>query len=126
MQDEIFERGMEMRRHLVGAERTEQELGHATDMDLPLQDLITRYCFGEVWGRDGLSPKVRSLLTIAMVMALNRQWAVKGHILGALKNGATKTEIRELIIHAMIYCGVPAAVEGMRAAREALREAGLE
>jgi len=126
MADEVFERGMQIRRDMYGPARADDELAAATDFNRPLQEMVTRYCFGEVWDRPGLSRKIRSMLTVAMVVALNRPGALKIHLEGALSNGVTKEEIREIMLHAAIYCGIPAAADGTRIAAEVLKAAGLE
>jgi 4-carboxymuconolactone decarboxylase len=125
MDKEAFDRGLGIRREMLGPEMADNEINNATDFDRPLQELVTAYCFGEVWGRSDLSRKTRSMLTIAMLMALNRQGPLKGHFKGALNNGVTKDEIREIILHGAIYCGVAAANEATRIAKEAFREAGV-
>lgn len=125
MSDTVFERGMQVRRDMYGAERADNELAAATDFNRPLQEMVTRYCFGDVWSRPGLSRKTRSMLTIAMVLAANRPGALKIHIAGALANGVTKEELREIMLHAAIYCGIPAAVDGTMTAMDVLKAAGL-
>ena len=126
MDKAIHERGLRLRSEMMGAEQFEKEIVNAPALDQPLQDLVTDYCFGEIWGRPGLDRKTRSMLTIAMLMALNRQGPLKAHVKGALVNGATREDIREIILHGAIYCGVGAANEATRVAHEAFREAGLE
>lgn len=124
--DAIFERGLDIRREMFGTEGAEQQTDNATDFNWPLQDMVTRYCFGEVWDRPGLDRKTKSMLTLAMLIALGRPHEIKIHVRGGLKNGVTKEEIREILVHSMIYCGVPACVDGYRAATEVLKELGLE
>lgn len=126
MTNDAFARGMQIRREMYGPDRADKELAAATDFNRPLQELVTSYCFGEIWDRPGLSRKTRSMLTVAMMVALNRMGAVKVHVVGALANGVTKEEIREIMLHAAIYCGVPAGVDGTAAAMEAIKAAGLE
>ena len=87
-----------------------------------MQELVTEYCWGAVWGREGLSRKTRSLLNLAMISALNRPNELKAHVKGALRNGVTKDEIREVFLQVAIYCGVPAAVDSFRVARETFAE----
>jgi 4-carboxymuconolactone decarboxylase len=89
---------------------------------MPLQELVTEYCWGAVWGRDGLTMKMRSLLNIAMLSTLNRPNELKVHVKGAIRNGATKEEIRETLMQVAIYAGVPAAVDSFRHAKDALTE----
>jgi 4-carboxymuconolactone decarboxylase len=95
---------------------------NADEFNLPMQELTTEYCWGYVWGRDGLSRKTRSMLNLAMISALNRPHELKIHVKGALKNGVTKAEIREVLLQVAIYCGVPAGVDSFRIAREAFNE----
>jgi len=90
-----------------------------------MQELVTQYCWGEVWNRPGLDRRTRSLLNLAMLAALNRPHELKLHVRGALNNGVTKDEVREALLQAAIYCGVPAAIDGFRVAREAFKEAGV-
>jgi 4-carboxymuconolactone decarboxylase len=126
MDKEMFERGMQLRREMTGEEQANKEWAGADDFDRPLQELVTTYCFGEVWGREPLSRKTRSMLTVAMLIAINRQGPLKMHYKNALNNGVTKDEIREIILHSAIYCGVAAANEATRVAKEAFSEVGLD
>jgi 4-carboxymuconolactone decarboxylase len=121
-----YNRGLEIRRRVAGAEYVDRSLAAADEFNAPLQDLVTEYCWGEVWGRDGLDHKTRSLLNVVMLTALNRGPELKIHVRGALRNGATVEEIREALLQATIYCGVPAGIEGFRVAREAFAEAAAE
>jgi len=118
-----FEEGLEIRKAVLGAEFVEQALRSADDFNRPLQELVTEYCWGAVWTRDGLSRKVRSMLNLAMLTALNRPHELKMHVHGALRNGVSAAEIREVLLQATIYAGVPAGVDAFRVAREVLREA---
>jgi 4-carboxymuconolactone decarboxylase len=97
----------------------------ADDFSRPLQELVTEYCWGEVWGRPGLERKTRSMLNLAMLAALNRPHEIKLHVRGALTNGVTKDEIKEIFLQVGIYCGVPAAVDSFRIAREVFKEMGV-
>ena len=126
MSDELFEKGIALRREMFGPELAEKQIEMATDFTWPLQDMVTRYCFGDVWHRPHLDRKTRSLLTLAMLTALDKPHEIKRHIQGAISNGVSKEEIREVFMHAMVYCGVPAAVVAFRAATEILEEMGLE
>jgi len=126
MNKEVFERGLEIRKSVLGAEFVEKSLKSADDFNRPLQELVTEYCWGAVWGREELPRKVRSMLNLAMISALNRPHELKMHVRGALRNGVTKEEIREVLLQVAIYCGVPAAVDGFRTAREAFAEADAE
>lgn len=122
MNDSVYERGAAIRREVLGSQYVDKALAAADDFNKPLQDLVTEYCWGAVWGREGLPRKTRSLLNLAMISALNRPHELKAHVKGALRNGVTKDEIREVFLQVAIYCGVPAAVDSFRVAREAFAE----
>ncbi|RKT34956.1 4-carboxymuconolactone decarboxylase [Roseovarius halotolerans] len=122
MDKETFERGLEIRKSVLGAEFVENSINNADDFNRPMQELVTEYCWGAVWGRDGLEKKTRSMLNLAMISALNRPHELKMHIKGALRNGVSKEEICEVFLQVAIYCGVPAAVDAFRTAREAFEE----
>jgi 4-carboxymuconolactone decarboxylase len=129
MNDELFKRGLEIRKSVLGAEFVEKAIASADDFNMPLQRLVTEYCWGAIWGRDELPKKTRSMLNLAMLCALNRPHELKMHIGGALRNGVTRNEIREVLLQVGIYCGVPAAVDAFRVARETfaeLEKAGLK
>ena len=118
MDKQTFERGLEIRKSVLGTEFVENAIRSADDFTRPLQELVTEYCWGAVWGREGLPKKTRSMLNLAMISALNRPHELKVHVAGALKNGVTREEIREVFLQVAIYCGVPAAVDSFRIARE--------
>jgi 4-carboxymuconolactone decarboxylase len=122
MNQPLFERGLEIRKAVLGAEYVENSLKTADDFNRPLQELITEYCWGAVWGREQLPRKTRSLLNLAMLSALNRPHELKVHVRGALRNGVSREEIREVFLQVAIYCGVPAAVDAFRTAREVFAE----
>lgn len=124
MSKEVFERGLEIRKKVLGREFVEKSLATADDFNRPMQELVTEYCWGAVWGREELPPKVRSMLNLAMLSALNRPHELRMHIRGALRNGVSKEEIREIFLQVAIYCGVPAGVDSFRAAREVFAEEG--
>ena len=126
MNDELFERGLEIRKSVLGAEFVEKSIAGADDFTMPLQRLVTEYCWGACWGREGLPKKMRSLLNIAMLSCLGRNHELKMHTKGAIRNGCTKDEIREVLLQVAIYCGVPAAVDSFRVAKEALAELDSE
>jgi 4-carboxymuconolactone decarboxylase len=107
---------------VLGKEFVEKAIASADDFNRPLQELVTDYCWGAVWGREGLSKKTRSIINLAMISALNRPHELTMHVKGALRNGLTREEIREVLLQVGIYCGVPAAVDSFRVAREALAE----
>jgi len=123
MQGELFERGLEIRKSVLGAEHVERQMASADDFTRPLQELVTEYCWGAVWGREGLDRRQRSMINLAMISALNRPHELKAHVKGALRNGVTRDEIREVLLQVGIYCGIPAAMDSFRVAREALAEA---
>ena len=122
MDKERFDRGLEIRKSVLGAEFVENSLANATDFNRAMQELTTEYCWGHVWGREGLPKKTRSMLNIAMLSALNRPHELKMHLKGAVRNGVTEEEIREILLQVAIYCGVPAGVDSFRIAGEALKE----
>jgi 4-carboxymuconolactone decarboxylase len=117
-----FDRGLEIRKAVLGAEFVENSFKTADAFNMPMQELTTEYCWGHVWGREGLPHKTRSMLNLAMISALNRPHELKMHIKGALKNGVTREEISEIFLQVAIYCGVPAGVDSFRIAREAFAE----
>ncbi len=125
MNKELFDKGLQTRREVLGAEYVDAAIRNANDFNRPMQELVTQYCWGDVWNRPGLDRRTRSLLNLAMLTALNRPHELKLHVRGALNNGVTKDEIREVLLQAAIYCGVPAAIDGFRVAREAFEEAGI-
>ena len=125
MEKEMFEKGLAIRRQVLGSEYVENALKTADDFNMPLQELVTTYCWGEIWGRPGLDRKTRSMLNLAMISALNRPHEVKAHVRGAINNGLTKQDIQEVFLQVAIYCGVPAAVDSFRIARETFKEMGI-
>jgi 4-carboxymuconolactone decarboxylase len=114
-----------VRREVLGADYVDAAIKSADDFNRPLQELVTKYCWGEIWNRPALDRKTRSMLNLAMLTALNRPHEVKLHVRGALNNGLSKEEISEVLLQAMIYCGVPAAVDSFRIAREVFKEMGV-
>jgi 4-carboxymuconolactone decarboxylase len=120
---EAFDTGLALRRAMFGPGGAEQALAQASDFSRPLQEIVTRFCFGEIWQRPGLEKRTRSMLTIAMLIAAGRMAQLPGHVRGALANGVTREELRELILHALLYCGIPAAVEATAICERALAEA---
>ena len=125
MPSERYARGLAIRREVLGAEHVDRSLAEADDFSRPLQELVTEYCWGEVWAQPELPRKTRSLINLAMISALNRPHELKLHVRGALRNGCSTEEIRAVLLQVAIYCGVPAAIDSMRVAREVLREEGL-
>ncbi len=122
MTDDLFEKGLSIRRAVVGSAYVDKSLAEADDFTRPLQELVTKYCWGEVWGREGLARRDRSLLNLGMIAALNRPHELKLHVRGALNNGLTRDEIREVFLQVAIYCGVPASLDSFRIAREVFAE----
>lgn len=122
MANPVFDRGLEIRKSVLGKEFVEKSFAAADDFNRPMQELVTEYCWGAVWGREELPKKTRSLLNLAMLSALNRPHELKMHIRGALRNGVTREEIREVFLQVAIYCGVPAAVDSFRIGKEIFAE----
>ena len=120
MDKERYDRGLEIRKAVLGAEYVERSLKNADDFNRPMQELSTEYCWGAVWGREGLTRKERSLINLAMISALNRPNELKIHVQGAIRNGVTREEIREVLLQVAIYVGVPAGMDSFRIAKEAL------
>ena len=113
-----YEKGLATRRQVMGEDFVDNALAGITDFTRPIQEHITAKAWGDVWQRPGLDLKTRSLITVAMLTALGRQHELKGHLRGALNNGATPAELQEVLLHAAVYCGVPTAVEAFRTAAE--------
>ena len=122
MSDATYDKGLEIRREMFGAEMTDSHINNASELDEKLQDLVTRYCFGEVWTREELPRNIRSMLTMALLAAQGRQEELRAHIIGAKANGVSNDEIREVLLHTMIYCGVPTGVGALRIARQVLED----
>jgi 4-carboxymuconolactone decarboxylase len=118
MDKKTYETGLGIRTDVLGKDYVENALRTADDFNQPFQELVTEYCWGAVWGREGLSRKTRSMLNLAMIGVLNRPHELKAHVAGALRNGVSKDEIREVFMQLAIYAGVPAGVDAFRAARE--------
>ena len=123
-QSDVFERGLARRQAMFGPNGA-RPVQEADDFTRDFEEIVvTQHCFGEIWDRAGLTQRERSLLTCAMLVALNRGPQLRGHVAGAISNGVTKEEFREMLFHASLYAGIPAAVEGFRIAREVFEEAG--
>ncbi|MCD2514332.1 4-carboxymuconolactone decarboxylase [Comamonas endophytica] len=118
----LFDQGLATRREVLGAEYVDASISNATDFNIDMQELVTQYCWGDVWNRPGLERKTRSFLNLAMITALNRPHELKLHVRGAINNGLTKDEIKEVFLQAAIYCGVPAAIDSFRVASEVFKE----
>lgn len=122
MSSEKFEKGLKIRKEVLGEEYVEKALSSADEFNRPMQELVTEYCWGSIWTRDGLPRKTRSLINLAMLTALNRPHEVKAHVRGALNNGCTREEIMETFLQAAVYCGVPAGIDSFRTARAVFAE----
>jgi 4-carboxymuconolactone decarboxylase len=118
----MYERGLEVRREVLGREHVDRSLEAASDFSRPMQELVTEYGWGAVWGREALDRRTRSLLNLAMLTALNRSHELAVHVRGAITNGCTKEEIRETLLQAAVYCGMPAGLESFRVAERTLEE----
>ena len=121
-----FDAGMAVRKEVLGAEHVERSLEGASAFARPMQELVTEYCWGAVWSRPGLDRRTRSLVNLGMLAALNRGHELGIHVRGALTNGVTPEEIREVLLQAAIYCGVPAGMEAFRIAEETLAQQGVD
>jgi 4-carboxymuconolactone decarboxylase len=119
---DTYERGVAMRRAVLGDEHVDRSLSQVSDFSRPIQEFVTEYCWGVVWNREGLERKTRSLLNLAMLTALNRSHELGVHVRGAINNGATVTEIQEALLQAGVYAGAPAALEAFRVAEKVLTE----
>jgi 4-carboxymuconolactone decarboxylase len=115
---ELDEKGLATRRAVLGDGYVDAALARATPFSAPLQELVTRHAWGNTWQREGIDLRTRSLITVAMLVALNRPHELKVHVRGALNNGVTKEELQEIFLHASVYCGFPAAVDAFRVAAE--------
>ena len=125
MNRDAFEKGLKTRREDFGAEYVDQSIQNADEFNRPMQEFVTEYCWNEIWNRPGLDRKTRSIVNLAMITALNRPHELKLHIKGAINNGLTKDEIREIFLQTAIYCGVPAAIDSFRNAKEVFKEMGI-
>jgi 4-carboxymuconolactone decarboxylase len=122
MSRDVFEKGLAIRKETLGKEFVEKSFASADDFNRPMQELVTEYCWGAVWGREELPRKTRSMLNLAMLSCLNRPHELRMHLKGALRNGVTRTEIREVLLQVAIYGGIPAGVDSFRVAREVFAE----
>ncbi len=122
MTGETYDRGLQIRKDVLGADYVQRALDGADDFSRDFQALVTEYCWGAAWGRGGLSRRDRSLLNLVMLGALNRGHEFRLHVRGALTNGCSREEIREALIQLAVYAGIPAGVEAFRLAREVFRE----
>ena len=122
MNDDLFDTGLKVRKAVLGDAFVEKSLASADDFSMPMQGLVTEYCWGAVWRREELPLKIHSMLNLAMLRTLNHPHEVKTHLKGALRNGVTKSEVREILLQVAIYAGVPAGVDAFRNARETFAE----
>ena len=122
MGQDRFDKGMALRKQVLGAEYVEKSMAAADDFSRPMQELSTEYCWGYVWSRPGLELRERSLINLSMISALNRPHELKLHVKAALNNGLTREQIREVLLQVAVYCGVPAGIDSTRIAREAFAE----
>ncbi|VVE75241.1 4-carboxymuconolactone decarboxylase [Pandoraea captiosa] len=118
MNRELFDKGLKTRREVLGSEYVDKSIASADAFNRPMQELVTEYCWGEIWNRPGLDRRTRSLLNLGMLTVMNRPHELRLHVRGALTNGVTKEEIAEVFLQAAIYAGVPAAIDSFRVARE--------
>ena len=122
MSSDKFDAGLKVRKEVLGEEYVENALKNVDDFNRPMQELVTEYCWGTIWTREGLPKKTRSLLNLAMLTALNRPHEVRAHVLGALNNGCSRDEIMETFLQAAVYCGVPAGIDSFRTAKAVFAE----
>ena len=125
MGQDRFDKGLKLRKQVLGAEYVERSMASADEFSMPMQELSTEYCWGYVWTRPGLALRDRSLINIAMISALNRPHELKLHIKAAINNGLTQEEISEVLLQTAVYCGVAAGEDSFRILREAFDEQGL-
>jgi 4-carboxymuconolactone decarboxylase len=119
---ESFKRGLQTRREVLGDAYVDKSLNNATEYTLPMQELVTEYCWDTIWNRPGLDRRSRSILNLGMIAALGRKDELKLHVRGALRNGVSKEELREIFMQVAIYCGVPAAIDSFRTAMEVIND----
>jgi 4-carboxymuconolactone decarboxylase len=123
---ELYDRGMAVRRAVLGDAYVDRSLQSGTEFRMPMQELVTEFCWGAVWSRDGLDRKTRSLVNIGMLTALNRSTELAAHIRGAVNNGATREEIQEVLLQTAVYCGMPAGLESFRVAEKVFDDLAAE
>lgn len=120
----LFDQGLKLRREVLGTEYVDGSLARANDFMMAFQHITTEWCWGYTWGRPGLEKKTRSMLNLAMLTALNRPAEIKLHVKGALNNGVTVEEIKEILLQATVYCGIPAGLDAFKVANQVLEEEG--
>ena len=122
MKESGFDKGLKTRREVLGAAYVDKAIASADDFNRPLQEMVTEYAWNGIWNRPGLERKTRSIINLAMLTALNRPHELRLHLAGALNNGVSREEIQEVLLQTAIYCGMPAAIDSFRVAREVFRE----
>jgi 4-carboxymuconolactone decarboxylase len=122
--DSLFEQGLAVRREVLGSTYVDGSLAAANDFTMAFQRIATEWCWGYAWTREGLDRKTRSLINLAMLTALNRAPEIKLHVRGAINNGVTVDQIKEVLLHATVYCGIPAGLDAFKAANDVLKEMG--
>ena len=125
MNKESLDKGLKTRREVLGAEYVDNAIKNADAFNQPMQELVTEYCWNEIWNRPGLDRRTRSIINLSMLTALNRPHELKLHVRGALNNGLSKEDIQEVFLQTAIYCGVPAAIDSFRNAKEVFKEMGI-
>lgn len=122
IRDDLFDRGVQQREAMFGRAGAQDQVDHTTELDDRMQEFVTRTCFGDIWQREGLSIQDRSKITVAMMIATGKAHELRIHLRGGINNGLTALELREIALHSILYCGIPAGVEGIRALEEVLAE----
>ena len=125
MNKDAFEKGLKTRREVLGSEYVDNSIKNAGEFNMPMQELVTEFAWNAIWNRPGLDRRSRSMINLAMLTALNRPHELKLHLKGAINNGLSKEEIREILMQTAIYCGVPAAIDSFRCAKEVFAEMGI-
>jgi len=123
---EKFDAGLKLRKEVLGDAHVDRSINNANEFNKPIQQLVTEYCWGDVWQREGLEKKERSMINLAMISALNRPHELALHVRGALNNGLTPIQIREVLMQVAIYCGVPASIDSFRVAMQIMEEEGID
>ncbi|MBO1902336.1 4-carboxymuconolactone decarboxylase [Leucobacter weissii] len=126
MNKDLFDRGMKTRREVLGDAYVDASLAQASEFSMEMQELVTQYCWGDVWNRPGLERASRSLINLSMLSALNRSHELATHVRGAVRNGVTRDEIKEVFLQTAIYCGVPAGIESFRVANAVFAQMDAE
>ena len=125
MNQDLYEKGLKIRREVVGDAYVDASLKNADEFSQPMQELVTQYCWGDVWSRPGIDRRTRSLMNLSMIAALNRPDELHTHVRGAINNGVTKAEIQEAFLQVSVYCGMPAGLGSFKIARQVFKEMGI-